>query len=161
MLANIPNVNAPECESLAFADNIDSYRQYVGPANLAGKRIISSELAAECYSAFQQYIPDILFSIKRSFAAGVNAFVLHGFPYSGSYPKRTWPSFVTFNYVFSEQHSRHLPAWDFYNDWLGYVARTSYILQSGIPKIDVAFWLKTTDLSVPTQYVPTDLQTAG
>lgn len=34
MLANVPYVNAPECESLGFGHLIDGYRQYSGPANL-------------------------------------------------------------------------------------------------------------------------------
>lgn len=46
MLANIPDVDAPECESLGFNHNIDDYRQFTGPANLAGKRVISSECGA-------------------------------------------------------------------------------------------------------------------
>ena len=33
MLANIPSVNAPECESLGFGHIIDAYRQFAGPAN--------------------------------------------------------------------------------------------------------------------------------
>ena len=47
MLANVPYVNAPECESLGFDHVIDAYRQFSGPANLAGKRIVSSELGAQ------------------------------------------------------------------------------------------------------------------
>lgn len=33
MLANVPSVNAPECESLGFDHVIDAYRQFSGPAN--------------------------------------------------------------------------------------------------------------------------------
>ena len=46
MLSNVPYVNAPECETLAFLGSVNGYRQFAGPANLAGKRIISSELGA-------------------------------------------------------------------------------------------------------------------
>lgn len=90
MLSNVPHVDAPECETLGFAHNIDSYRQYAGPANLAGKQIISSEAGANALDAFQQTIPELLWDLKRSIVGGVNAFVLHGMPYSGYYPNTTW-----------------------------------------------------------------------
>ena len=83
MLALIPYVNAPETESLGFSNNIDGYRQFSGPADLAGKRVISSELGAEAIMAYQQTLPQLLFDVKRSLVGGINAFVLHGFAYSG------------------------------------------------------------------------------
>jgi hypothetical protein len=44
-------------------------------------------------------------------------------------------------------------------DW---VARTQYVAQSGIPKIDLAFWLKQDQyFSVAAQYHPTDLERTG
>jgi hypothetical protein len=76
-------VNAPECEALGFNNLVDGYRQYVGPANLAGKRIISSELGVEGKGAYASVLPELLFSVKRSLAAGINQFVFHGAPYSG------------------------------------------------------------------------------
>lgn len=44
---NVPEVNAPECESLQFQNNVDGYRQFVGPADLAGKRVITNELGGQ------------------------------------------------------------------------------------------------------------------
>ena len=112
MQQNIPKVNAPECESLGFGHLIDGYRQYSGPANLAGKRVISSELGANPNEAYQLTLPGLLWDITRSLAGGVNMFVLHGYPYSGMYPNTTWPGFTTFAYGFSEMHGRHQPGWD-------------------------------------------------
>lgn len=82
-LENIPVVDAPECESLDFSDLIDGYRQYAGPANLAGKRVVSSECGAVHGEAFFQTLPELLWHVKRSYAGSVNQFVFHGFPYSG------------------------------------------------------------------------------
>ncbi|KAG2170683.1 hypothetical protein VTO58DRAFT_106896 [Aureobasidium pullulans] len=162
MLANIPDVDAPETETLGFSHNIDSYRQYAGPANLAGKRIISSEAGAVQLSAYQQTIPELLWDLKRSIVGGVNNFILHGYPYTGNYPNSTWPSWTTFGYRFSEMHNRHQPGWDFYSDFMNYVSRVQYVSQSGVPKRDIVFWLKDTSFtSVPTRYWPTDLQNAG
>ncbi|KAI5261087.1 hypothetical protein E4T47_09525 [Aureobasidium subglaciale] len=162
MLANIPSVDAPETETLGFSHNIDSYRQYAGPANLAGKRVISSESGAVMTEVYQQTIPELLWDLKRSFVGGVNNHILHGYPYTGVYPNSTWPSWTTFGYLFSEMHNRHQPGWDFYSDFMNYISRVQYISQSGVPKRDVVFWLKDTSYtSVPTRYWPTDLQDAG
>ncbi|KAL9068938.1 MAG: hypothetical protein Q9157_006341 [Trypethelium eluteriae] len=140
MQQNIPVVDAPECESLDFSDDIDAYRQYTGPAHLAGKRIVSSECGAVSNEAFQQTLTELMWHVKRSIAGGINQFVFHGYPYSGNYGNTTWPSFATFNYSYSEMHGRHQPAWDYYSDPLNFTARLSYIFQSGVPKIDLAFY---------------------
>ncbi|KAH0342708.1 hypothetical protein KCU83_g9209, partial [Aureobasidium melanogenum] len=162
MLANIPDVDAPETETLGFSHNIDAYRQFAGPANLAGKQVISSEAGAVMLQAYQQTIPELLWDLKRSIVGGVNSFVLHGYPYSGNYVNSTWPTWTTFGYLFSEMHNRHQPGWDFYRDFMDYVARVQYVSQAGVPKRDIVFWLKdTTYATVPTRYWPTDLQEAG
>ncbi|RFU31735.1 hypothetical protein B7463_g4619, partial [Scytalidium lignicola] len=164
MLSNVPFVDVPECESLDFSDLIDGYRQYSGPANLAGRSVISSECGAVRGEAYTQTLPELLWHVKRSFAGGVNQFVFHGFPYSGNYGDTTWPVFTTFNYQYSTMHGPHQPAWDFYRDQIDFVARTNYILQSGTPKIDIAFWQKITTYPghiTQRTYQPTDLENAG
>ena len=37
-------------------------------------------------------------------------------------------------------HGLHQPAWDYYADPLNFTARLSYIFQSGVPKMDLAFY---------------------
>ena len=162
MLSAVPEVDAPECETFGFVDNIDIYRQYVGPASLAGKDIVSAETGAEIFQAYQQFIPRLVWSINRAIIGGVNRFVLHGMPYSGAYPNSTWPSFTPLFYIFAELHNRHLPAWDFYGDFMNYTARCQYIMQSGVAKVDIAFWLKNNSyVSVDTKYLPSDLVDEG
>ena len=75
MLANIATVNGPECESLGFNHIIDAYRQFAGPANLAGKRVISSELGAYWAQAYSQTLPELIWDVKRSIAGSVNNMV--------------------------------------------------------------------------------------
>ncbi|SRR6266536_670239 len=82
--SNIPNVNGPECESLGFNHDIDAYRQYAGSANIAGKRIISTECGANLGEAYQQTLPELMWDVKRSIAGSVNNFIFHGFPFSGN-----------------------------------------------------------------------------
>ena len=76
-------MDVPETESLDFSDLIDGYRQYSGPANLARRRIISSECGAVRAQAYVQTLPELLWKVKRSYAGSVNQFVFHGLPYSG------------------------------------------------------------------------------
>ncbi|OJI95758.1 hypothetical protein ASPVEDRAFT_57912 [Aspergillus versicolor CBS 583.65] len=159
---NIHLVDAPECESLGFNNDIDAYRQYAGPANLAGKRVISSELGADSSYAYQQNFTRLLWEVNRSIVGSVNQFVLHGFPYSGQYPNTTWPGINTFVYFFSEMHGPHQPGWDYYRPALDYIARLSAISQTGSAKKDIAFYSKyTTYPSVPRDYAPEDLNQAG
>lgn len=75
MLANVPAVNGPECESLGFNHVIDAYRQFAGPANLAGKRIISSELGAQRNEPYSQTMPELIWDVKRSIVGSVNNYV--------------------------------------------------------------------------------------
>ncbi|RMY75379.1 hypothetical protein D0862_13944 [Hortaea werneckii] len=162
VLADIPEVNAPETESLGFNHLIDGYRQYAGPASLAGKRIVSSELGAQREEVYSQTMPELIWDVKRSVVGSINNFVLHAYPFSGAYPNTTWPGFTTFTYRFSNMHGPRQPTWDFYPDYMDWIARTQYVAQSGIPKMDLAFYLKQDSYSsVENQYEPLDLQIAG
>ncbi|KAL1595935.1 hypothetical protein SLS60_009625 [Paraconiothyrium brasiliense] len=164
MLANIPTVDAPETESLDFSDLIDGYRQYSGPANLARRRVISSECGAVRGEAYEETLPEILWKVKRSYAGSVNQFVFHGLPYSGPYGNTTWPGWSTFTYQYSQMHGPHEPAWEFYRDQFDFIARNNWVFQTGIPRIDIAIWQKMTvypgHIEART-YQPADLEEAG
>lgn len=143
---------------------VDSYRQYSGPAHLAGRRILSTELGAVLGGAYMTTFPQQLGFVKRSFSGGHNMVVLHGATYSHQYPNTTWPGFTSFQYLFSEQHSRHQPAWpQGYKSLLDFIGRTQYILQTGTPKIDLLFYNKVTGQndSFPSLYPSNDLNNAG
>lgn len=60
-------------------------------------------------------------------------------------------------------HGPRQPGWDFYKDSLiDYTARNSFIFQSGVPKMDLAFYQKlTTYPHFVRSYEPTDLESAG
>ena len=163
-LANVPIVDAPETESLDFSDLIDGYRQYSGPANLARRRIVSSECGAVRGEAYIETLPELLWKVKRSYAGSVNQFVFHGFPYSGQYGNTTWPTWTTFNYQYSDMHGPHEPAWEFYRDHFDFIARNNWVFQTGVPKMDLAIWQKITTYPGHIQlrtYMPTDLEEIG
>ena len=162
MAANVPAVDVPECESLGFNHNVDAYRQFSGPANLAGKRIISNELGAVQGAAYTQTLPELIWDIKRSILGGVNEMILHGYPFSGYYPNNTWPGYTTFYYRFSSMHGPRQPAWEYYDDFMNWTARMQYVAQSGVAKIDLAIWNHDdVTYDIFTKYVPHDLQDYG
>ncbi|ETS81939.1 hypothetical protein PFICI_06941 [Pestalotiopsis fici W106-1] len=164
MLASVPWVSVPETESLDFSDLIDGYRQYSGPVYLAGHGIVSSECGAVRGEGFSQTLPELLWHVKRSYAGGVNQFVFHGFPYSGYYGNTTWPGFTTFNYQYSDMHGPYQPGWQYYREYMDFVGRNNFVLQSGRPKIDIAFWQKKTTYPGHVElrtYPTTDLESVG
>ncbi|KAL3250972.1 hypothetical protein ABHI18_010909 [Aspergillus niger] len=143
MEATVPLVNAPECESLGFMDNIDGYRQFSGPAVLAGKRIVSNEMGAVSMAAFQYQISSLLWSINRAVVGGVNQFVIHGLSYTGNYWATTWPGYTAFSYFYGELWSNKQPAWDHgFADFLEYVSRLQFSQQAGPLKTDIAVYNK-------------------
>ncbi|KOC15289.1 hypothetical protein AFLA70_338g001271 [Aspergillus flavus AF70] len=164
MLEAIPSVDIPETETLSFSNLIDGFRQFSGPANLAGKNVISIELGADFGQAYYQTWTELLQEAQHAFVAGVNQLAIHDATYSHTYDNTTWPGFTSFNYSFAEQHSRHQPGWDVgYKQAMDYLARCQFILQEGIAKVDLVFWDKqiAQDAYPGILYEPTDLQDAG
>ncbi|KAF7631417.1 hypothetical protein AFLA_012274 [Aspergillus flavus NRRL3357] len=98
MLEAIPSVDIPETETLSFSNLIAGFRQFSGPANLAGKNVISIELGANFGQAYYQTWTELLQEAKHAFVAGVNQLVIHGETYSHTYDNTTWPGFTSFNY---------------------------------------------------------------
>ncbi|KAI1366485.1 hypothetical protein F5Y08DRAFT_351412 [Xylaria arbuscula] len=160
--ATVPDVDVPECESLTFEDSIDSYRQFVGPAHLARRNIVSNELGAAVLYAFRYTLPQLLFSANRGFVGGVNQYILHVQPYSGNYYETTWPGHTPFNYLFSEAWSPRQPAWaSGLKDAVDYVARIQQLQQSGIPKVDIVIYNKESAWTLRTVYESSDLISRG
>lgn len=164
MEASIEYVDAPECESLAFNDNVDGYRQFSGVANLARKKMISNEMGGDLQKAFKLSLSHLLWQINRAFAGGVNQVVLHGQTYTGNYYQTTWPGYTSFFMLFSETYNDKQPAWHHtYPDAISYTSRNQYILHQGQPRTDIAFFNKPsyTDPQLNTLYTGQDLIKAG
>ncbi|KAJ8082407.1 hypothetical protein PM082_008262 [Marasmius tenuissimus] len=144
--AAIPAV--PEIESLALP-LIDYARQLSGGVHLGNRPIFSSETGARFGRAMAFTMAQLLEDSKRQFAGYVNLLVIHGYSYSGAYPETTWPGLCTFSYDFADMHGPRMPAWNHYDGYMSYLARHQYILQSGVPKVDVALYRRAYNL---TQY---------
>lgn len=67
--------------------------------------------------------------------------VMHGAAYSGEYPETTWPGYTSFGYIYTEQWNSKQPAWRHLKDSIDYTARNQLVLQTGVPRTDVAFYL--------------------
>ncbi|KAL3473422.1 hypothetical protein BJX99DRAFT_261351 [Aspergillus californicus] len=161
-LAVIPSVDAPECESLSFVDNIDAYRAFSGPARLSGKRIVSNEMGAVSGAAYNYHFPALVRSVNRAFLGGVNQMVLHGQAYSGPYPNTTWPGHTPFQYLFSELFSPGLPSWgNGMRAVMDYISRGQFLLQTTVPKADVVMYHKESATSLKTSYQGEDLLREG
>ncbi|KAH6985201.1 hypothetical protein EDB80DRAFT_869203 [Ilyonectria destructans] len=133
------------------------HKQYTGAAVLAGKRVVSNELGAAMGVAYSYTLPSLLYSANRAFAANVNKFVVHGQSYSGNYYNTTWPGHTLFQYAFSEAYSNKQPSWEHgMAEVMEYLARAQHIMQSGLPKLDVAVYNKVsaTDPTWPADIYP-------
>ncbi|KAL4960023.1 uncharacterized protein BDV14DRAFT_205135 [Aspergillus stella-maris] len=164
MESSIPHITVPECESLAFQDNIDGYRQFSGVANVAGQNTISNEMGGDLRKSFRLTVSNLLWQINTAFAGGINMVVLHGQTYSGNYYDTTWPGYTAFFMLFSDSYNDKQPAWrTSYPEAIGYVSRVQWVLHQGLQKSDVAFYNKAsvTDPMFATIYQGGDLVERG
>ncbi|KAL4940392.1 hypothetical protein BDV06DRAFT_230334 [Aspergillus oleicola] len=164
MAASIAHVDIPEYESLSFKNSIDAYRQFIGTAHIAGKKIISNELGAEILKANSYSIPLLLDTVHRAVIGGTNQIILHGQTFSGNWYGTTWPGYTPFQYMFSELYSPKQPAWEHgFKDVLNYIARLQFVHKQGVPRTDVAVFnrVSRTDMDFPHVYGSLDLEGAG
>ncbi|KAH6693886.1 hypothetical protein F5X68DRAFT_128816 [Plectosphaerella plurivora] len=164
MAVSVPIPDAPECESLTFMDKIDAYRQFAGPAHLTGKNIISNEVGAVALKAYSYENRELMWSVNRAVAGGVNQFIIHGQSYSGDYFGTTWPGYTAFLYLFSELYMEKQPAWNNgLEDVLNYISRLQFVQRQGTPKVDVAVLNKQSanNQAFPLVYPDADLQSEG
>lgn len=64
MLSSVRHIDGPECVTLGFAHNIDSYCRYADPADLSGKRAVSSEAEVNPRDSFQQTVLELLWDLR-------------------------------------------------------------------------------------------------
>ncbi|KAL4783796.1 hypothetical protein BJX76DRAFT_368146 [Aspergillus varians] len=164
MTAAIPHLDVPEYETFAFHEGIDGYRQFIGTAHLAGKRIISNELGASILKVFSLTVQELLTIVHGAVIGGTNQMILHGQPFSGNWHATTWPGYTPFQYIFGEMYSPKQPAWDHgFGAVIDYLARLQFVQRQGSPRTDVAVFnrVSRTNTSFPAIYQESDLEEAG
>lgn len=115
------HVSVPENEALGRA-TLDGQRLMAAAAHLGRKERYSFECAAEFGPAYGQDHEDLLWWVKRSLMAGMNAQVLHGGSYSGAltgplaaHPElvgAAWPGYEGFGKFVSNYWNRTLSVAD-------------------------------------------------
>lgn len=110
-------VGIPENEALGGA-SMDLQKNMAAAAHLGRKERYSFECAAEFGHSYGQNCEDLMWWIKRSLMAGMNAQVLHGASYSGRYtgltsengtlPGVNWPGYEAFGKLVSNYWNRTL-----------------------------------------------------
>ncbi|OAG01255.1 uncharacterized protein CC84DRAFT_280989 [Paraphaeosphaeria sporulosa] len=160
-LSDIPLVDAPEGESLGFQELTDVYRQFAGPAHLANRQVISTELGAVNTPPYWLTVPDLLQKIKRSLAGGFTMNVIHGFPTLAPYANTTWPGYTPFIYQFTDMWNPMQPAWQHLKDSLDFVGRNQWVLQQGQPKVDLALYAFATPWTIISRYNSDNLRELG
>ncbi|PNP85070.1 hypothetical protein FNYG_01595 [Fusarium nygamai] len=160
VLADVSIVSVPELESLGFLTP-DQMSQFVGPAHLGRRNIISTEIGAVAGGAYSQTVPSLVNLFHQAFAAGVNAMMIHGMTYTGEQLGATWPGFTPFQYIYTELWSHKQPAWKYMSDMIAYTARNQFVLQQGVAKKDLVFYLYKDPYGMMDQYNGTDLRASG
>lgn len=110
-------VGIPENEALG-RPAVDYQKTMASAAHLGRKKRYSFECAAEFGNAYGQTYEDLMWWVKRSQMAGMNAQVLHGASYSGSYHGKyavegqmegvSWPGYEGFSKFCSNYWNRTL-----------------------------------------------------
>ncbi|KAF5536603.1 hypothetical protein FNAPI_11712 [Fusarium napiforme] len=160
ILADGPIVETPELESLAFKTP-DQMSQFVGPAHLGRRNIISTEIGAVAQGAYSLTIPSLVNLFHDAFAGGVNAMMIHGMTYGGEQLGSTWPGFTPFQYIYTELWSPKQPAWKYMHEVMNYTARNQFVLQQGVARKDLAFYLYKDPFGISDEYNGTDLRATG
>ncbi|KAL7762710.1 hypothetical protein ACKLNR_009245 [Fusarium oxysporum f. sp. zingiberi] len=160
VLADVPIVSTPELESLGFTTPDQMY-QFVGPAHLGRRNIISTEIGAVATGAYSQTIPSLVNLFHEAFAGGVNAMMIHGMTYTGEQVGSTWPGYTPFQYIYTELWSPKQPAWKYMSEMIDYTARNQFVLQQGVAKKDLVFYLYKDPYRMVDQYNGTDIRARG
>ncbi|EPQ27536.1 uncharacterized protein PFL1_05074 [Pseudozyma flocculosa PF-1] len=128
--------DVPECESLG-QPSIDLIRQFTGGVNLAHRDILSSEMGAGRFEAYEFRMIQLFQDSRLAFAGGVNQIIIHGLPSSTNYVQTSWPGLTPFVYEFSEMHGPRQPGWKHYGQYMEILAREMWLLRRGTRKLDV------------------------
>ncbi len=134
----VPSVDFLETESFEFAGEIDSYRNFSGPAHVYGKRL-SSESGAAIMTNYlwnNGYYRQIFYT---QYASGIQKTVTHG--YSSEYgPDQsvTWPGYEGMTNLISERFNKRQPGSVDYADVNAHLSRIQKALEQGVPQVDVA-----------------------
>lgn len=118
---------------------LDWQRSIVGGAHQGGAVRISTELGAQFAAAFTLTLGDLKQMLDKEWAAGITKPFVHGF--ASQAPDAAWPTQSRFfDYVADSWNDTHFPEWGNWRPLTDYWARGTTVLETGVPRTDVAFY---------------------
>lgn len=134
----------PETEDLESGNDTHFLRLARAAANLYGRKLVSCESLCWPLKSFEATPAQWQSRINLLFASGVNAIVMHGFPYSlhtdtwpGWYPFAPSPFLPGFTSMINEAN----PLWNAIGPLNSYISRIQGVMQSGTNIVPVAVYL--------------------
>lgn len=143
LLRSYGMADIPETEDLGSGDDPHFPRLARAAADLYGRALVSCESLCWPKQSFQITPAQWLARVNLLFASGVNAIVMHGFPYAlhrdawpGWYPFAPSPFLPGFSSMINEAN----PLWGAIGGLNDYIARTQAVLQGSRNVVPVAVY---------------------
>jgi len=116
---------------------LDWQRSVVAGAHQGGTTRISTELGAQFAAALAQSLGDLKQLLDKEWAAGITKPFVHG--YASQPAEAAWPTQSRFFDLVSESwNDQHFPEWAHWRGLTDYWARGTVVLETGVPRTDVA-----------------------
>ncbi|MGV2984341.1 glycosyl hydrolase [Microbacterium sp. AGC85] len=118
---------------------LDWQRSIVGGAHQGGGVRVSTELGAQFAAAYMLTLGDLQQMLDKEWAAGITKPFVHGF--ASQAPGTSWPTQSRFfDYVADSWNDTHFPEWNNWRPLTDYWARGTAVLETGLPRTDVAVY---------------------
>ncbi|VEG29282.1 glycosyl hydrolase [Actinomyces howellii] len=119
--------------------SVDWQRSAVGGAHQGGAVRISTELGAQMDKCLDFSLPDYRRMLDKEWALGVTKPFVHGF--AAQPADAPWPTLGRFGTIVSESwNHRRFPQWAHWRPLTDYWARGTAVLETGVPRCDVAVY---------------------
>ena len=110
-------------------------KEAVSAAHIYGKNIIPSEAFTSVGPQWEEDPWLLKSSADRAFCEGINQIYFHTYTHSPSLTAK--PGYV---YYAGSHFNKNITWWDYSYAWVAYLTRCQYMLQRGLPQVDVCFY---------------------
>jgi hypothetical protein len=110
-------------------------KEAVSAAHIYGKNVISAEAFTSIGPQWEESPCSLKSSADRAFCEGINQIYFHTFSHSPSLSAK--PGYV---YDAGSHINRNVTWWELSYDWIAFLTRCQYMLQQGLPVVDVCFY---------------------
>jgi hypothetical protein len=110
-------------------------QEAVSAAHIYGKTVIPAESFTSIGPHWEEDPQFLKPTADRAFCEGINQIYLHAYSHSPSLTAK--PGYV---YYAGTHLDRNITWWDYSYDWFDFLSRCQYMLQQGLPAVDVCFY---------------------